>query len=130
MFFGIIDFDTNRLTYARAGHPYPFLIHRAERTVRRLEAKGDVVGLIEDISVQEEQVEIRPGDRLFTYSDGLFEVWNRDDAIFGMDRLQELLGAGLDENGDTLIANLIQQRNDFSAHEDLDDVAILMVELL
>ncbi len=70
--YGVIDTETNRLTVARAGHPYP-LILRANGQTEHIEPEGGLLGVFPDEVFEEATVQLEPGDRMLLYSDG-FEV--------------------------------------------------------
>ncbi len=70
--YGIIDTQTNQLTVARAGHPYP-LILRADGQTETIEPEGGLLGVFPDEVFEEATVQLNPGDRVLLYSDG-FEV--------------------------------------------------------
>jgi serine phosphatase RsbU (regulator of sigma subunit) len=82
-----------RLSFSNAGHNYPILF-RADGRQQTLERGGVVVGILEDASFEEESVELRPGDRIVFYTDGVSEAANARGEMFGEERLQELV-AGL-----------------------------------
>ena len=131
MFLGIVDINTGKMTYARAGHPYPMILRKDSGIVSRLDAKGDVVGLFPDITIEPGEVDLKPGDRLFTYSDGLFEITSDEGEMFGLDRLQKELEENSGMEGAALVDYLVKLTQSFSSLENLeDDVAILMAEIL
>ncbi|MDH5478122.1 MAG: SpoIIE family protein phosphatase [Nitrospinota bacterium] len=131
IFLGILDLNTHKMTYARAGHPYPLLMKKNSRKVIRLDCRGDVVGLFPDITVEKGEVDVEPGDRLFTYSDGLYEIANNRGQMFGLDKLHEELEANFDMDGDSLIKYLISSTRMFSGHQNIeDDVAVLLAEII
>jgi phosphoserine phosphatase RsbU/P len=70
--YGIIDTETNQLTIARAGHPYP-LILRADGSTETIEPEGGLLGVFPDEQFEEVTIQLMPGDRVLLYSDG-FEV--------------------------------------------------------
>ena len=70
--YGIIDTQTNQLTIARAGHPFP-LILRADGTTENIDPEGGLLGVFPDEVFEEATVQLQPGDRVLLYSDG-FEV--------------------------------------------------------
>jgi sigma-B regulation protein RsbU (phosphoserine phosphatase) len=131
MFLGIVDLAAQKMTYSRAGHPYPYLLRKSTGKVIRLEAKGDIVGLFPDVTIELGVMDMEPGDRLFAYSDGLFEIANANGEMFGMDRLQTELETHFDMDGDSLIKYLIGVTRLFSGQKNLeDDVAVLLAEIL
>ena len=131
IFLGVLDLNTRKMTYARAGHPYPLLMRKSTREVIRLDCRGDVVGLFPDITVEKGEIQIEKGDRLFTYSDGLFEIANDTGQMFGLDKLHEELETNFDMDGGNLIKYLISTTRIFSGHQSIeDDVAVLMAEII
>jgi sigma-B regulation protein RsbU (phosphoserine phosphatase) len=86
---GIYDGATRRLTYANGGHLPPILISE-DGSSRPLDCGGTVVGLFDNLSFPEETVQLRPGDLLVAYSDGVTEPEN-DYGEFGEERLIQLV---------------------------------------
>jgi sigma-B regulation protein RsbU (phosphoserine phosphatase) len=89
LFLGIYDGATHRLTYANGGHLPPILISE-DGSSRLLDCGGTVVGLFDNLSFPEETVELRPGDVLVAYTDGVTEPEN-DYGEFGEERLLQLV---------------------------------------
>jgi sigma-B regulation protein RsbU (phosphoserine phosphatase) len=91
LFLGIYDGATRRFTYANGGHLPPILISENGLS-RQLSGGGTVVGLFDNLSFPEATVQLRPGDLLVAYSDGVTEPEN-DYGEFGEERLIQLVRA-------------------------------------
>ncbi len=89
LFLAVYDGRTRHLTYSNGGHLPPILISR-DGTIRRLEAGGTVVGLFDNMTYDEETVEMHPGEIFLAYSDGITEPEN-DFGEFGEQRLIDLV---------------------------------------
>ena len=89
LFLGIYDGSTRRLTYANGGHLPPILISEGGSS-QLLDCGGTVVGLFDNLSFPEATVQLRPGDVLIAYSDGVTEPEN-DYGEFGEERLIQLV---------------------------------------
>jgi len=89
LFLGIYDGATRRFTYANGGHLPPILISE-DGSSQLLSCGGTVVGLFDDLSFPEATVQLRPGDLLVAYSDGVTEPEN-DYGEFGEERLIQLV---------------------------------------
>jgi sigma-B regulation protein RsbU (phosphoserine phosphatase) len=91
LFLGIYDGATRRFTYANGGHLPPILILE-NGSSHPLSGGGTVVGLFDNLSFPEATVQLRPGDVLVAYSDGVTEPEN-DYGEFGEERLIQLVRA-------------------------------------
>jgi sigma-B regulation protein RsbU (phosphoserine phosphatase) len=89
LFLASYDAMTQRLTYSNGGHLAPALICK-DGSVRRLGVGGSVVGLLDGMVYDDETVELKPGDLLVLYSDGLSEP-EREGVEFGEDRVIEMV---------------------------------------
>src|SRR5882762_4964591 len=89
LFLGIYDGETRRLTYSNGGHLPPILISE-DGSSQLLSCGGTVVGLFDNLSFPEATVQLRPGDVLVAYSDGVTEPEN-DYGEFGEERLIQLV---------------------------------------
>jgi serine phosphatase RsbU (regulator of sigma subunit)/pSer/pThr/pTyr-binding forkhead associated (FHA) protein len=88
-FVSRLDPGSGQLTYVNAGHNPPLLI-RANSDVDLLHEGGMVLGLFEGVPYEAGCVEMRAGDTLLAYSDGVTETWSPDGDEFGEDRLRAL----------------------------------------
>lgn len=90
LFYGILDLDTNRLRYCRAGHEPPLLL-RGGGEVETLPGGGLAVGLDDgplfNEMLEESEIQLHPGDLLALYTDGITEASNPQGEEFGRDRL-------------------------------------------
>jgi sigma-B regulation protein RsbU (phosphoserine phosphatase) len=68
------------------------MLFRGGAPARTLETGGLVVGMVEGLPYQEEDVTLEPGDRVVFYTDGLTEAARADGEMFGEERLAELFG--------------------------------------
>jgi sigma-B regulation protein RsbU (phosphoserine phosphatase) len=99
-FLASLDPASGRLLFVNAGHNPPLLI-RAGGQVERLEDGGLVLGMFENVTYDDGSVEMRPGDSLVIYSDGVTETWDPDGEEFGEENLIPLAvqGRRLDAEG-------------------------------
>ncbi len=86
-FWGFLDPRRKSLTYVNAGHNYPYLVH-ADGTHERLVTGGMVLGVMEEAGPYEQAtVQLREGDRLVLFTDGVSEAMSKDSEEYGEDRL-------------------------------------------
>jgi sigma-B regulation protein RsbU (phosphoserine phosphatase) len=91
LFYGILDLDTNRLTYVRAGHEPALLLRAGGASPVLLSAGGLALGFDEgpvfDAMLEETSVDLGAGDLLALYTDGITEAANAAGEEFGRERL-------------------------------------------
>ncbi len=88
---GIYDTMSGKLSFVNAGHNPP-LIKRRDGQYEYLECRpGFVLGGMEGITWQAEELMLDQGAELFLYTDGITEAINEDLQLYGEDRLQEVL---------------------------------------
>lgn len=88
--YGILDVQTGQVTYCRAGHEPLVLFNKETRKVRDFEPDGMVVGMVEsdlfDGMLQEETVQLEPGETIILYTDGVTEAMSASGQEFGVER--------------------------------------------
>jgi len=125
LFLGIYDGAKRKLTYSNGGH-LPPIIMSEDGSIRRLECGGTVVGLFDSRSYEEGSVELRRGELLLAYTDGVTEPEN-DFGEFGERRLIDLLR----ENRDLplpRISEIVTAAVDdwIGANEQPDDITLVL----
>lgn len=97
------EHDQGRLV--QAGHPHPVLM-RANGTVSRLGQGGLPIGVVPDAAFEDTAFPFAAGDRLFVFSDGLYENMNDREEFFTEARFIDLLQAQAGCDTDTLVARV------------------------
>lgn len=88
--YALLDPGARRLRFANAGHNPPYC-RAVDRQVTELRARGMPLGLMPDMTYEENEVELDLGDQVVFYSDGLVEAHNSGGEMFGFPRLREML---------------------------------------
>jgi sigma-B regulation protein RsbU (phosphoserine phosphatase) len=65
----LLNTDTLKLSYSRAGHPYPILVRKGNKPVH-LEERGGLLGVFKDAVFEQKTIQLEKGNKLFIYSDG------------------------------------------------------------
>jgi sigma-B regulation protein RsbU (phosphoserine phosphatase) len=64
------------------------LLLRENGEVTLLKGKGMALGVLPQITIEPNEIELHPGDTLIFYTDGVTEAMNEDYDEFGMERLR------------------------------------------
>ena len=120
--YAILSAD-GRLAYTNAGHNPPALL--TADGVRRLGAGGPMVGMFADAMFEEQTVQLRDGDTLVLFTDGVTEARNRADEEFGDQRLLQRLEAARAAAPDAVLRQLLAAVREFcDGAEPTDDVTV------
>lgn len=123
----LVDTAQGTVRYSSAAHPPPLLVPR-EGPARALSEGGPLLGVGGESPFEEGQVRLAPGDRLFLYTDGAFEVSDEAGNQFGMERLHALLqehrNLPLEALCDEVLAALRRHRGHTQAEDDLTLLAL------
>jgi len=90
VFLAVLDLESGRADYVNAGHNEILLV-RADGSVEILESQGVPMGVMDDVEYSIAQIEMRSGDLVVLYTDGITEATDPDNNMYGMERLLELL---------------------------------------
>ena len=129
-FSGILDLTTGIFRYVNAGHNPP-LIRRHGKNFEELPMELNfVLGGWEDWQYIQQEIQLKPGDTIFLYTDGVTEAADSAGKLYSLERLHEFLN-GLDEN--LSVKEILDQVHDslkkFSVNaEQSDDITMLAIK--
>lgn len=90
-FEGVLDLVTGEFRYVNAGHEMPFIYRKGEGYEAYKIRPGFVLAGMENIKYKEQVLQLKEGDRIFQYTDGVTEATDKDNQLYGMDRLHAVL---------------------------------------
>ncbi len=126
VWLAIIELSTGKGLAANAGHEHP-VIRRADGQYELVVYRhSPAVATMEGIRFREHAFELRPGDSLFVYTDGVPEATNARDELFGTDRMLSALNADPGADPKTLLSNVRQGIDDFVGKApQFDDITMM-----
>jgi sigma-B regulation protein RsbU (phosphoserine phosphatase) len=132
-FYLVADLETRQITYANAGHPRPFLVHRGRGEVEILKyADGKArpaLGLFENTTYPTASRPLAGGDLVLLFTDGLYEVEGPGNVAFSQDQLMEAVRGHARLHCEELLSELLKDIEDFAqGHEFNDDVCLVGME--
>jgi sigma-B regulation protein RsbU (phosphoserine phosphatase) len=91
-FLAHVDPTGCRMSFANAGHNYPVLV-RTNGERHFLERGGLILGIMEDIAMEEGSIQLQDGDVIVFYTDGISEATNVAGELFSDDRVADMAAA-------------------------------------
>lgn len=125
-FYGVLDPAAHRITYANAGHNYPYLID-PEKGPQFLAAEGVPLGAALESEYRSEQSTLAPGSTLVCYSDGVVEAKNQRGELYGYPRFERVLHEHRALSPVQLKARLAQDIGSFLRNKPPDDDITLVI---
>ncbi len=117
--------SVNRLMLVNAGHPAAILVSNRERESSICHQEGDILGVFPDPVFGVMEVPVKPGDRLFLYTDGLVEKsGKRQD---GMQQLMAACRATIDVPMADALPIIV--RDLYGTDDAEDDIILLGIEV-
>ena len=126
LFLSVLTPD-GRLEYCNAGQNPPLWFARTG-DVMRLEIGGTLIGAFPYTSFDRGEAQLRPGDTLVLYSDGVSEAQNPAGEDFGESRIRTAISTVIDRPPqqvlDALFAALREFMQDAGPHDDMTAVVV------
>jgi sigma-B regulation protein RsbU (phosphoserine phosphatase) len=90
-FYSVLDIRALTLTYANAGHHYPYHLDENSGQLSSLVPSVYPLGVRQNVDFPVRQIQLSPGDILIYYSDGMTESKNPEGEEFGFERLEQAI---------------------------------------
>ncbi len=125
---GVLELATGKMRYVNAGHNPPVMITPPAAEYIRARS-GLVLAAMEGVPYKEKQFEMKPGDRLFLYTDGVTEAIDKLENQYGEDRLLDCLQAAQKQDCSSVLQRVTEDMESFvKGAEAFDDVTMVCLE--
>ena len=129
VWLGILEISTGKIVAANAGHEYPVIMESGGGFSLYKDKHSFIVGAMEGVNYHDYEIHLKPGSKLFLYTDGVPEACNEEGAMFGTDRMIAALNMGRKKNPEELIHHVQEAVDRYKGEaEQFDDETMLCLE--
>jgi serine phosphatase RsbU (regulator of sigma subunit) len=127
LLYGVLDVPNKRLTYCNAGHPPGLLLRNGK--VTELNVNNMVLGVTIEEQYSQSTLDLKPGDTLLFYTDGLSDAANFNKERFGRERIIEAFKQG-GATADIIAQNVLWNARRFvGLTERNDDITMIVARI-
>lgn len=123
--YAVLDGESHTIQYCNAGHLYPILV--SSDSVRTLEPGGAVLGVFPDWEYEDLRVELRAGDRLLLFTDGITEASDTNGNEFEEAGIAAFAKANSTRSAHELNNRLLAEVSAFCRDQFQDDATLLVI---
>jgi len=126
-----INEDKTEISFARGGHEPLLIQNKNTNTIKQYQPKGITLGMQENITFENMKIPITSEDRIILYTDGIIEIFNEYNEIFGLKRFKEILEHSIDFSPQETVNKIIEEIKKFNVHDGEfdDDITIVIVDI-
>lgn len=125
VFYGILNTETGEVEYVNAGHNPPYLMSEGN-IIKVPMTGGTILGCVEDFNYTLGRIQMKRGDRLFLYTDGVTEAFDKEEKAYGEERLETFIMQQMTTPTEEMVKNAIVEINNFSEGvSQSDDITLL-----
>jgi phosphoserine phosphatase RsbU/P len=125
VFYGILNTQTGEVDYVNAGHNPPYLL--SKNGISKVEmTDGLALGVLDDFSFESKKLQLKKGDQLLLYTDGVVEAIDLEENAYGEEKFENFLQENLKHPVETIIKKSFADVNDFvNGAPQSDDITLL-----
>lgn len=94
IWYGVYDTQTRRLLHASGGHHAAIMLRSQlgqKPTVKEIHCNGPLIGAMQGLEYASAEFQVEPGDRLYVFCDGVFEIYKPDGEMWDMEGFVDVL---------------------------------------
>jgi sigma-B regulation protein RsbU (phosphoserine phosphatase) len=125
VFYGIMNTQTGEVDYVNAGHNPPYIL--SSDGIQKVEmTDGLALGVVIDFSFQSKKINLKKGDKLLLYTDGVVEAFTHEEIAYGETKFEKFLTKNLNQAIEDVIKKTFTDVYDFvDGAPQSDDITLL-----
>jgi sigma-B regulation protein RsbU (phosphoserine phosphatase) len=129
LIYFLLDRQTGELKISNGGHLPPLWFQNASKTCHVVNSTSGIpLGILPEIELTEQSIQLNPGDQLLLYTDGVIEAKNMRGKMFSLDRLKNIFNQTWDHPRH-LIEEIVKQIKKFSrSAAQHDDITLMSIK--
>ena len=126
VWLGILEISTGHVIASNAGHEYPAVMKAGEGYELFKTKQSPAVATMEGIKFRQSEFDLKPGDNLYIYTDGVAEATNSNDELYGTDRMIDALNHTIGMSAKDITFNMKKSVDEFTGDApQFDDITML-----
>ena len=126
--YGVLDAEKRTFRYCNAGHLPPIVFSEGE--ARTVDGGGAVLGVFPSWSYEDAVIELKAGDRLLLFTDGITEAADASGQEFGETGIADFVKANSALAAKELNSRLLKRVTEFCDAQFHDDATVLVIAAL
>ena len=133
VFYATLETENGRLTYGNAGHNYPLWWRAEARKIEELIEHGTLVGVLDDLQLDNHVIDLAEEDFLVLYTDGVTDAINSEEHDFGTQCLKNVvttaLASGEDLDAQDVIDVILNAVKSYTGDQpQFDDMTLFVIK--
>lgn len=125
VFYATYNNETGELICSSAGSPRP--LFKSKDEIEEIDIGGPLIGMTEDIEYTETKIQLNHNDILFIFTDGAYEIFDKDGKMFGDELLKNVFIKHSHKDVNVIKDSIIKELKSFSNNILSDDISMIIL---
>ena len=130
LFYMAIDMSGRSIRWVRAGHDPAMIYDMETDSFNELGGRGLALGVHKNFEYEEYERQITPGQIVLVGTDGIWELNNEANEMFGKDRVRDIIRADRSTTAKEILASITDSLNRFrGSRQPADDITMVVIKV-
>jgi serine phosphatase RsbU (regulator of sigma subunit) len=128
-YYALLNMETSTVELCKGGHMHPLIWKSDSNSLMEFDLPGPGLGIIPKAKFESMTIDVKKGDKMLFFTDGIIEQRNKEGEMFSHERLEELYIRFCKDDNDQIIQSIYEEFNVFCENCELqDDVTLFLLE--